>query len=267
MTSASQPARRRGAQRRVEKAPANVRGAVSLWTHRLLVGVCCVVISAGTWQAVDYLLSLDVRRIAISGSLENIDAAQIESRIAPEVGSGFLLADLDAIRRRLEAMPWVHVAQVRRHWPDTIGIHITEQQPVARWGRAGYLNHEGQYFPTADADDSAGLPLLEGPEGSAPELMRRYLRLESMLSPLGLEIARLSADELEQLTVVFDNGVSLSLGNHAFAPRLQRFAVLWERELRDHAIEHIDMRYEHGAAVREKETQIAMTDHILRGDH
>jgi cell division protein FtsQ len=215
---------------------------------------------AGVVKVTDYLLSLEVRRIAVSGSLQHIEASDIESRLAEEVGAGFLFADLERIRHRLESMPWVYVAEVRRHWPDTLAIRVTEQQPIARWGSDSYLNHEGDIFAGVRSGEYAELPRLEGPEGSSQLLMRRYLRLESVLSPLGIEIIHLAQDSLRQIEVTFADGTELQLGDQQFALRLQRFARLWQHELQGRHVARIDMRYEHGAAVTPAPEQLAMSD-------
>jgi cell division protein FtsQ len=257
----------RGARRRHAAVDPQPPKPIAIWFNRLLVSVCGVILVAGTVRAVDYLMDLEVERIAVSGVLNHTSAAEIETQVAQELTVGFLFADLERVRRRLESMPWVHFAQVRRHWPNTIGIHITEQQPIARWGRAGFLNHEGDYFPVDGAVSAyADLPLLEGPEGSAVVLMQRYLRLESVLTPLGIEIQRLSQDSLGQLVVAFESGTTLLLGNHDFVPRLRRFARLWEHELQGLAVARVDMRYEHGAAVSEWDARLAMTENMLQGD-
>ena len=40
--------------------------------------------------------------------------------------------NLPQIARDLEKLPYVSVAQVERHFPDTIAIHITERVPMVK---------------------------------------------------------------------------------------------------------------------------------------
>jgi cell division protein FtsQ len=47
------------------------------------------------------------------------------------VGEPYLSVDLAAIRRRLEAMPWVGQADVRRDYPSSLRITVVERTPVA----------------------------------------------------------------------------------------------------------------------------------------
>lgn len=243
----------RGARRRVVQSEARGASGFALWLNRVVVGSACVAVLAVAARAGLYLVDLRVERIAVSGVLAHIDRADIERQVAGELDQGFLLADLDRIQERLEQMPWVHVAQVRRHWPDTIGIQVKEQQPIARWGDNGFLNHEGDFFPGAQGAASEALPLLEGDLARSQALMQRYLRLEQVLTPMGIEVAHLSMDTLGQLEITFRSGPTLLLGNRDFAQRLQRFARLWRDAVDPDSVISIDMRYEYGAAVRERE--------------
>ena len=55
-------------------------------------------------------------------------------------------ADLDAIQRAVEALPWVDHARVQRHWPNGLHVQVSEQTAAARWGESGLLNTRGELF-------------------------------------------------------------------------------------------------------------------------
>lgn len=249
---------RRGAARRA------VAPAKPSWPERIKRGVTqavvvvgVVAVLAGAAQGGLYLLDLRIERIAVTGSTIQVDLADIESMIASRVGAGFLATDLDAIRVRLEALPWVYSANVRRRWPDSVAIHIEEQRPIARWGVAGFLNHEGDYFPGEDGQQWQRLPRLEGPAGSEVSMMRRYQNLEALLSDTGLEVVWLAEDDVGQVSAELDNGMVLALGSDHFVRRVRRFVTLYRQHLVDQAVVRVDLRYEHGAAVQLLEPQFA----------
>ena len=79
-------------------------------------------------------------------------------------------------------------------------------------------------------------------------------------------MVNLVVDEVDQLEVTLDNGTRLLLGNREFALRLQRFGRLWRSELMGRSVASIDMRYEHGAAVREDEQQLTAITGVAGGD-
>ncbi len=52
-------------------------------------------------------------------------------------GAAILTFDLDAARRRIEALPWVDRASVERMLPDTILLNVEERRPIALWQHNG----------------------------------------------------------------------------------------------------------------------------------
>jgi cell division protein FtsQ len=76
-----------------------------------------------------------------------------------------LTLDLDAIRRRVEAIGWVEEARVVRLLPDTVVVYVKEQAPAAVWQQNGVLHvvdAKGKVIPEADAARFPNLPFLVG---------------------------------------------------------------------------------------------------------
>ena len=82
------------------------------------------------------------------------------------VRGNFFLLNLDAVKTRVESLPWVYQASVRRQWPQDVHVRFTEQQLAAHWGDGAFLNQAGDVVRVTMNDPSVGLPQLEGPEGS-----------------------------------------------------------------------------------------------------
>jgi cell division protein FtsQ len=86
---------------------------------------------------------------------------------AVEGKTGAILAlDLDAVRSRVEAMPWVEHATVARRLPDKLLISVTERQPAALWqyrGKLHLIDPTGHLLEPADLGAFARLPLVVGP--------------------------------------------------------------------------------------------------------
>lgn len=254
--SAAKPSARatRGAtsRRANTKAP---RGP-SPWWGRLLVLAAVVLVSAAGTQAWVALESLPVKRITVTGALEHTRKEAVQGMLQSSLSGGFLNADLQLMRRQLEGLPWVYQATVRRRWPSSLEIQVVEQLPIARWGANGFLNHEGVVFRSDKQGNWDSLPLLTGPEGSAPTLMARYLRLAEILAPLDLSVKELRVDERGQIDAHLASGVRLVIGSDDFFERMQRFALIYRRELapRVDEIESVDLRYTSGVAVAFRDT-------------
>ena len=221
------------------------------WFNRVLIlaGVGVVLLAAA--QAYITLQSIPVQRISVTGELENTQAEVVQEMVQPALAGGFLNADLQHIRRQLEGLPWIYEATVRRKWPNALEIHVVEQLPIARWGSDGFLNHEGEVFHSAKIGQWQSLPLLQGPDGAARDLVAKYQRLLELLAPVGLAVEQLAVDERGQVEAVLAGGMQLIVGSDDFLERMHRFVVIYRTELAARAedVERVDLRYESAVAV------------------
>lgn len=228
----------------------------SVWFNRLLILFGAAVVLAAAINGFIAVQSLPVQRITVTGELEHTQAQAVQDMVQPGLAGGFLKADLQQIRRQLEGLPWIYEATVRRKWPAALEIHVVEELPIARWGREGFLNHEGGVFDSGKkSGDWESLPLLLGPEGSAQSLVAKYQRLVEFLVPLNLSVEQLAVDERGQMEAILSGGIQLNLGGEDFLGRINRFVRIYRSELaaRRADIERVDLRYENGVAVAFRE--------------
>lgn len=245
---------RRNARRQPPSTGERLRGLMPA-IHRVLqslVSVCAfalllLVASFG----LEALRGLSVERIVVTGKLEHLREEAVRKALTPDLANGLVLMNLRKLRDKLESLPWVYRAELRRRFPDTLEVYVIEQLPIARWGDGAFLNHQARITEVTDAARWQDLPQIRGPEGSEARLMSHYQRLLEQLHPLALTPVALYEDQFGQLQARLDNGLELHLGDHDFALRLQRFQQLWSRELHDSpsGAARVDMRYDGGAAV------------------
>jgi len=72
-----------------------------------------------------------LRLVSVSGNVR-AKAADIIAAAALPRGENIWLIDVRAARARVEALPWVRSASIRRSWPNRLSIVVTERVPVAR---------------------------------------------------------------------------------------------------------------------------------------
>jgi cell division protein FtsQ len=231
--------------------PVQRPGASSVWFNRVLILAGAGVVLLAAAQAYITLQSIPVQRISVTGELEYTRAEVVQEMVQPALAGGFLNADLQHIRRQLEGLPWIYEATVRRKWPNALEIHVVEQLPIARWGHDGFLNHEGEVFHSTRMGEWQSLPLLQGPEGAARNLVANYQRLVELLAPVGLAVTQLKVDERGQVEAVLAGGMQLIVGSDDFLERMHRFVAIYRTELAARAedVERVDLRYESGIAV------------------
>ncbi|MCA1804029.1 MAG: FtsQ-type POTRA domain-containing protein [Xanthomonadaceae bacterium] len=117
--------------------------------------------------------SLPMRQLQIEGTLRYLSEAELQARVVPHVRGGFFNVDVVAIQRAAQELDWVDRVSVRRVWPDTVRLHVQEQQPVARWGDGALLNPRGERFSAAGREIQVSMQL---GRIDARQRVRRFLR-------------------------------------------------------------------------------------------
>lgn len=199
--------------------------------------------------------ALPVKRVIVSGEFSHLDSGDIQQRAMPYVRRDFFSVDLQAIEEAIGAMPWVYGVAVRRVWPDTIEIHILEQEAVARWGDKALLNPYGEIFRPKHDGGFEGLPMIFGPESRRHDLIRSFLDIYHQLRAVGLNLKSLVEDRRGSWSAGMGNGLHLSLGQREQESRLQRFIQAYPSLIaaRKDQVQRIDLRYSNGLAIAWKQ--------------
>ena len=197
------------------------------------------------------LLDRPISSITIDGPFQRVTALQIEEAINDELGAGFFTADLEEIRTRIVALPWIDAASVARRWPGTIAIAVTEQVPAATWGERGLLNTRGELFVNDARHVPAELPRLSGPDDQSAVVAQRYLDMRERLIPSGLDLREVMLDPRGAWLMVLSNGIEIRLGRRDVDDRSRLFLdvaadIISSREAE---IEYVDMRYSNGFTI------------------
>jgi len=208
-----------------------------------LVGACL--------GALGWALDRPVHVISMDGPFQRVSPGQIEKAVTPYLAAGFMSADLDAIERAIEALPWVDHARVQRRWPMSLHVTVIEQTAVARWRDSGLLNARGELFDRSAAHVPSELPRLSGPDGTETAVAQRYLAAEARMLEAGLRIAALRLDERGAWEIDLDSGVTVRLGRQDVDERLDRFVRTAVPAIAQHIgdVSYVDMRYSNGFAI------------------
>ena len=188
-----------------------------------------------------------VRSIELTTPLKNASHEAVEAALTVE--GNFFAVDVAELRARLERLPWVRRASLRRAWPDRIEVAIEEHVALARWGNEGLVNRYGERF-AGQAD--AKLPLFVGPPASEGELARRYARFSELVRPLGSPIERVVLTQRHAWQLVLANGMQIMLGRDGEAAerRLARFVAAYGAQVQANQV--VDLRYPNGFALRQR---------------
>lgn len=113
---------------------------------------------------------LVVARVTVEGRT-NADPAELLAASGLAQGQPMLGVSPEAIRARLEALPWVERASVQRRFPGHVHLVIEERTPFAIWqnrGRFALIDRQGRVILRDRVERFADLPLVVG-EGAQSE--------------------------------------------------------------------------------------------------
>ena len=111
----------------------------------------------------------EVRHVELTGAREQ-ERLAIYAAVLNGPTNAMLAADLDDVRARLRALPWVADASVQRRLPDTLVIEVKERKPVALWQyrkRLAAIDIGGRVLTRDRLERWNDLPILVGAGANA----------------------------------------------------------------------------------------------------
>lgn len=88
----------------------------------------------------------------------------LRERLAIPEGTNIWSLDMEQLKTRIEADPWIANAELTRHLPDTLRVHLNEHEAAAILlaERLYFVNPQGVPFKALTAEDSKDLPMITG---------------------------------------------------------------------------------------------------------
>lgn len=237
----------------------------------MLNGVATALFAAAfmmvTYTAIHYAVRLPVfplREVRMSAASQHVTSEQIEAIVRGEIEGNFFTVNLPRVRAAFERLPWVRKVDLRRQWPDRLEVVLEEHVPLARWGVDALVNTHGEVF-TAAYDGK--LLSFVGARESLKEITIQYEFFRRNLASVGLMPVQIQVSPRRAWQLRADNGLTIELGREDIEPRLERFVGAYQRTIGrlQRRIEHVDLRYSNGFAVRIKELRGEPHENIRGG--
>ena len=219
---------------------------------RLLLIAVAMTFVYGVERLGRQLEAIPVDRVVFAGDLRHVRRDVLIDRVTRHLAVGYIGLDLEAIQAELEEEAWVYRAEVERLWPRELKITIIEETPIAAWGNGGLLNHRGRIFvPSKGQSMGSDLPVLEGPDGSAIEIMRQYRLMSQLLGDEKLKLERLQMSPRGSWTATLGGGAEVVMGRQEPLEKLRRFLWVYRQALKAdfERVKRVDTRYVNGLAV------------------
>lgn len=224
------------------------------WYRPLLV----LVLAGGVWLLAQRMPDelMPIENVQIEGTFVQLSRDDIRQRLGSALNGDYFTADIDEVRAALLTLPWVQDASIRRQWPSTLRVRITERRPIAYWSDDALMSDRGEVFRPKLINRDMPLPMISGPDGLHQKVWEFLVELHSELSGLGLEVNRLVLDERRSWSMQLSNGVELRLGRNDTERRIQRFVRVFSMQNAPKIddINYIDLRYPNGFAMKSKKS-------------
>ena len=254
--------------RRAHVSPTRRVTLRTTWPKLARMVAACVVLVCAMYFATRNVLSAEsliISNITVSGNVR-LSRGEVVALVEGLRGHNMLTADLESWRSRLLDSPWVADAAIRRVFPATVAVAISERQPlgIGRINDTLYLvDRRGmvidEYGPNyADFD----LPIIDGlgahasADGLVDEaratLAGRLLSDLAQRPDLARLVSQIDVTDARDAVLILENDTALiRVGEENFIDRLQSYldlaATLRER-IPD--IDYVDLRFDQRVYVR-----------------
>jgi cell division protein FtsQ len=159
-------------------------------------------------------------------------------------GAPLLGLDIDAMRERLSALPWIMSAEVERRYPDRLLVTVKEAEPMALWQRSQRLylvSRGGKVIETADLGKYSKLLVIVG--DNAPERAEALFDLLGQQPKLKDRVTAAVFVGKRRWNLRLDNGIDVKLPEENPAAAWSRLADLQKQHgLLEKDVRIIDLR-------------------------
>jgi cell division protein FtsQ len=255
--------------RRAHVSPAGRRGWRRPWAYVVRVVVIGAMVSYGLYSAAGMVLSaeaLTITHVSVVGNTR-MALGEVLSLTDELKGTSMVTADLESLRVRLRELPWVQDAAIRRVFPGTMLVVISERQPMGI-GRLGtqlqlvdphgvLIGEFGPHYAELD------LPIIDGlappARGAAATvdpvraaLASRLIADLSRRPDLSVRLSQVDVSDVRDVAVILkDDTVLVRLGRERFVERMQSYLDLRDAlHERVDDIDYVDLRFDGRVYVR-----------------
>ncbi|WP_084539711.1 cell division protein FtsQ/DivIB [Azorhizobium doebereinerae] len=193
-----------------------------------------------------------ITQVGLSGQ-NHVTPAEILAAAGIKPTTSLLFVDADATRQKLEAMPWIASATVRKLYPDRIEIAVVEREAYALWqvnGEIRVIAKDGMPIaPYSDDPRYISLPIVvgEGAQKKVQEIVDALGRLPAIRDQVRAAI--LVAER--RWTLKLRNGIDVRLPEVGLDGALMELADLdRDKKLLTRDITIVDLRLPDRVVVR-----------------
>jgi len=233
-----------------------------------LTAVAGVVIGGHSTAVVAALTSwggLAIENVQITGQSETAET-DVLNALAIDTLPSLVTFDVDAARARVEALPWVQQATIKKLYPDTLQVAVVERTPYAIWKHddvISLVDKDGKVIVDDVGDRYSALPFVVGPGAG-----KRAAEFAALVAGAPTLAPRIRAGVLvseRRWNIALDNGVELLLPEEDPAGALVAASALdGENGLLSRDIAAVDLRQPDRLVVRLTDAGLSARDATIK---
>ncbi len=210
-----------------------------------------------------------MRQLRVSGEFNLVSDQQVRETVLPNVNTGYFAVNLEQVRQNIAALPWVKQVDVRKRWPDRLEVTVMEYKPLARWGVKNLLAENGEIF-AIPKNTKFKLPMFEGPDNNASDMMSFYSYAKPLFLTMGLQVESIRMSARGSWSLTLNDGLEIEVGRGDPQQRLARFARLMPQIKNDELQRQLvraDLRYTNGFALSWKDiSKVKVENNLPQGN-
>ncbi|HET8970121.1 MAG TPA: FtsQ-type POTRA domain-containing protein [Candidatus Nanopelagicales bacterium] len=169
-------------------------------------------LAGGAVWLVGFSSVLATQRVGLSG-LKTLDRSEVTDTAAVPLGLPLARQDLAGIADRVATLPQVEHVAVRRTWPATVAITVTERTPVFAVRYANlYVLVDKHGIPYLTVTKQPDLPLAAASRDDRASLTEIATVSRELPKKLRDQVVTIRAESPYALVLVLDSGVEISWG-------------------------------------------------------
>lgn len=214
------------------------------------------------WQLLSLPTTLPFSHVEVIAHYQHVSPVELERLIANGVEGGFFSFDGEQFKERLQQqLPWIRSVNLRRMWPATLRVSLTEKQAIAVWNEDQLLSKEGIVFQPDKRSFPQGLPQLRGPAGEGQEVFSTYQQIQEALQSIPMTVSQVTLTDRGAWHVELEGGVQIYLGREDILSRLKRFASVYQQvnSSGQGHMARIDLRYPNGFSIQWKDEKTSLS--------
>lgn len=223
-----------------------------LFTFLQMLIIGCIVVS-GYWAYLKITSpkTFPFRHVKLTASYKHISPRALSHIITADLNGGFFSLNINQLENDLLMHPWVASAAIRRVWPDTLLVYITEKVPVASWNHKMLITADGNVFAPQMDMTRLSLPELIGPQDQMQEVIQQYQFFSDKLKILHLAVHQLDLSAGLAWKIMLSNGIQIILGRDPVNDRFVRFVRLYPAIVgnKSDQVDSINLCYSSGLSV------------------